>query len=174
MERYLLIAVLCLSGCSTTPEPTPVPRVKKAPTAKLTVPPPPQKTLPALAQLAPWHAQQCGYKKAKQASDEKPQSYLYQAEIKAFFLRFCKLKATHPTQLLRQLSALEQSYAWQEPSLHYWWLLKQQLKQQQQHLQQLKQQKQHQQGLKKQMQKVLQALTATEQQLLQRDNQQEQ
>ncbi|MFY8326468.1 hypothetical protein [Pseudoalteromonas sp. ZZD1] len=113
--------------------------------------------------LIGWHAKACGGFKV--ASDNK--DFVGAKDIQQFFNFSCKNNTLAPEEVLTKLLKLDQAYYWPDDIKQYWWLQKQQIKQQ-------INAKKQQQALSDKMQETLSSLATIEQQLLLREETKEQ
>ena len=118
---------------------------------------------PSASTVIAWHAESCGG--FVLAVDKK--QYVGKREIESYFNFSCKNNTLAPEKVLTMLLQLEQAYYWPDDIKHYWWLQKQQVRQ---HIQAKK--AQH--AINSKMQKMLSSLATIEQQLLLREETQEQ
>lgn len=129
---------------STLPNPKPRPKTDPIyPSAKI---------------LIGWHARACGGFKVTKTAKE----FVGAKEIKDYFDFSCKNQTLAPENVLTKLLKLDQAYYWPDDIKQYWWLQKQQIKQQ-------INAKKAQQALNDKMQQTLSSLAAIEQQLLLRE-----
>ena len=118
---------------------------------------------PSASTVIAWHASSCGG--FVLAADKK--QYVGKREIQSYFNFSCKNNTLAPEKVLTMLLQLNQAYYWPDDIKHYWWLQKQQIKQQ-------INAKKQQQALSDKMQKTLSSLATIEQQLLLREETKEQ
>lgn len=144
-----IIAIKPTNNKSSDPGPKPRPKVE------------PQ--YPSAEQVISWHAMQCGRFKVA----EKDKKVLAEKELKQFFKLFCLKASSAPKEVMTQLLKLDQAYFWPDDIKQYLWLQKQQLKQ---HI--VAEQKQ--QALNEKMKQTMSSLATIEQQLLLREDTEEQ
>ena len=139
------------TGSIKAMHPNPKPRPKTEP------------TYPSASTVIAWHASSCGG--FALAADKK--QYVGKREIQSYFNFSCKNNTLAPEKVLTMLLQLDQAYYWPDDIKHYWWLQKQQIKQQ-------LNAKKEQQALSDKMQETLSSLATIEQQLLLREETKEQ
>ena len=170
MVHYFKVTVLAcfaltgLSGCelldgigtkNTVPIKTMFPNPKPRPKT--------EPAYPSTTTVIAWHALSCG---GFSLEPDKKQ-YVGKKEIQSYFNFSCKNNTLTPEKVLTMLLQLDQAYYWPDDIKHYWWLQKQQIKQQ-------INAKKEQQALNDKMQMTLSSLASIEQQLLLREETKEQ
>ncbi|MCQ8879014.1 hypothetical protein NQT69_13460 [Pseudoalteromonas shioyasakiensis] len=166
------ITSIALAGCELTDNTVQqeVVAAKPKPVAKpnegLPNPKPRPKTdpmYPPAQVIIGWHAKACGGFKITENNTQ----FVGAKEIQQYFDFSCKNNVLAPDAVLTKLLKLDQAYYWPDDIKQYWWLQKQQIKQQ-------INAKKEQEALHDKMQETLSSLATIEQQLLLREETKEQ